>query len=218
VRIWIYSAILLAVLAAIIYLRRNPGTGGSLFVTAPPPEVVPLCPWREPESDLTQLFPGASEHHTETKILSGHRLELTKALGRPPAPDEHALQVHRILQDKQPVGTILTRRLKGETGAIELVLAVKTNGHVAGLRIQRLREPELVAAALQSAEWLGAFIGKSAADDWHLGADIPPVPAEAKPSAQAIVENVRSLLILLEEAERVAPVSGTTHHAALRSS
>ena len=216
-RIWIYSAILLAVLAAIVYLRRHPGTGASLFVTAPPPEVVPLCPWREPQSDLAQLFPGASEHHIETKILSGQRLELSKALGRPPAPDEHALQLHRIFQNDQPVGVVLTRRVKGETGAIELVLAVKTDGHVAGLRLQRMREPELVAAALQADKWLAAFAGKTAADNWQLGVDITAVPAEAKPSALAIVENVRSLLILLETAERIAPVSGTAHHASLRS-
>ena len=40
------------------------------------------------------------------------------------------------------VGTIVTRCVSGESGVIELVLAVGRDGRVRGARLQRLREPE----------------------------------------------------------------------------
>jgi hypothetical protein len=109
--------------------------------------------------------------------------------------------VYRAYQNERAVGSILTRRVKGEFGGIELVLAIDTNRNVRGVRLQRLREPELIANALQDGKWLSAFAGKGAEDPWSIGKDIPDVPAEARGSAGAVVEGVRSLLVSLTVAE-----------------
>jgi Na+-translocating ferredoxin:NAD+ oxidoreductase RnfG subunit len=159
-----------------------------------------LCPWREPETDLKLFFPEATRHELETRILSGLRLQLAARLGRTPTGDENALHVYRIYHDQTPLGTVLTRRAKGAFGAIELVLAVDTNGTVCGLRLQRLREPESIAVALQNPDWLRSFEGKRADSTFKLADNIPDVAAEARVSAEAITDGVRSLLILFAAA------------------
>src|SRR5437870_13286554 len=113
-------------------------------------ELAPMCPWRQPETDLRAFFPGATRHETEIRILSGERLELARRLGRMPAPEEHSLYLHRVYDAQRRLGTVLTRRVKGEYGAIEIVLAANPDGRVRGVRYQRLREPERIASALQS--------------------------------------------------------------------
>jgi hypothetical protein len=180
---------------------------------ATPPEPAPLCPWREPEADLKSFFPGATGYHTETCILSGLRLELADRLGRQLTGDENGLRVNRVYQNDTALGSILTRRVKGEYGAIELVLATDDHQCVRGLRLQRLREPETSASVLQATNWLNGFVGKRAEDAWRIGVDIPQVPAEAQQSAAAIVDGVRSLLVLLGAADqRATGKLAETHH------
>src|ERR1051326_1795165 len=177
-----------------------------------PPAAAPLCPWREPQTDLQRFFPDATRYALETRILSGRRVELAKQLGRPPTGDENALHVFRIYRDQQPLGAILTRRVKGAFGAIELVLAVNAGGQTQGLRLQRLREPESVAATLQNPDWLRSLAGKDASSSFKVGRDIPNVPAESRVSAEAIADGARSLLILLAAADQTpAPSPGTAH-------
>jgi hypothetical protein len=178
------------------------------------PQAVPMCPWRDPASDLKWFFPDATRFEPETRILSGQRLELTERLGRPPTGDENALHLHRCYEQQTPLGAVLTRRVKGAYGAIELVLAVGTNGHARGLRLQRLREPEPIAAALQNPDWLRSFDGLRLDTSWKLGRDIPDVAPEAIVSAEAIVAGVRSLLILLatsDESYARGPDAGRHH-------
>jgi hypothetical protein len=160
----------------------------------------PLCPWREPTADLRSFFPSATRYEAETHILSGLRIQLSQLLGRAPTGDENALHIYRIYDLQTPLGMVLTQRVKGAYGAIELVLGVDLAGRVCGVRLQRNRELESVAAALQRSEWLGTFIGKTANDGWQLGEDIPAVAEEARLSADAIVQGARSLLILLRAA------------------
>ena len=119
---------------------------------AKPPEAAPLCPWREPEKDLKMIFPTATGYKVETRILSGLRVELRERLGRAPAPDENALHFYSIYREETFLGTVLTRRIKGEHGAIELVLATDLERRVCGLHFQRLREPEPIVRALENAE------------------------------------------------------------------
>jgi hypothetical protein len=180
-------------------------------------ETAPLCPWREPDRDLREFFADSlSEegvrYETETRILSGRRVELAERLGRIPSGEENVLSVHRVLAQQRPVGFVLTRRVKGEYGAIEIVLATHPTGEVRGLRLQRLREPDSIAAMLEQREWLGAFRGKTAASPLQLGGDIPAVPPPAGISAAAIVDGVRTLLILFETSERGGvPTVGHRH-------
>jgi hypothetical protein len=138
---------------------------------------------------------------------------LAQRLGRAPTGDENVLRFCRVYRDETFLGTVLTRRAKGEYGGIELVLATDTNRCVRGLRLQRLREPELIADALQNKNWLRSFAGKQADDPWRLGSDLPEVPSEARASAGAVAQGVRSLLILLAAADGAeAPSLAATHH------
>ena len=167
-----------------------------------PPSLAPLCPWREPDNDLKLFFPDATRYELETRLLSGRRLELAERLGRIPTGDENALRVHPVYRGQTPLGMVLTRRVKGEFGAIELVLAIGTNQQVCGLRLQRLREPAASSAALQDSQWLRSFVGKRADSSWQPEREVPDLPAEARVSARAIVDGVRSVLILLATANQ----------------
>jgi hypothetical protein len=164
-------------------------------------EPAPMCPWRAPESDLRTFFPEATGYQTEIRILSGKRLELQERLGRPLQPEENSLYVHQVYREQQRLGSVLTRRLKGEYGAIELVLAIDAGAIVRGVRLQRLREPETVSQVLEDPTWLGSFSGKSVSAKWQLGQAVPDLPEVARASGQAIVEGVRSLLVLLSTSE-----------------
>lgn len=184
-------------------------------VFEPPSRVVepaPLCPWRNPESDLKLFFPGADRWQIETRILSGKRLELEKQLGRPPAADENALHLHRVFCGKELAGTVLTRRAKGEHGAIEIVLALNPDQSIKGVRFQRLREPPAIAEALSSEPWLHSFRGRKAGMDWNGASGIPSLAPQAKASGAAVVEAMRSLLILLAAAEQSEIGQRPSHH------
>ena len=174
-------------------------------------EVPPLCPWRDPEADLRQTFGAGTTAKREVRILSAQLLPLQQRLGRPTTPDERALQLERASRGGQALGTILLRRVKGRYGAVELVLAVTPDGKLLALRIQREREPEAISSQIRSGDWLAAFRGKTATDPWRLGADIPNVSGDARPTALAIVDGVRATLILLETAES-SGVIGHQHH------
>ena len=174
-------------------------------------EAAPMCPWREPQADLRTFFPGANAYRTETRILSGERLELQRRLGRPPTGEEHTLYLYRVYAGRELRGTVLTRRLKGDYGAIELVLAVGADGRLRDLRLQRLREPESVAAVLRSQRFRSAFKGRTGSDDWDLEPVIAQLPQEARQSAAAIGGAARTQLILLEIAERLSPPAAPHH-------
>lgn len=165
-------------------------------------EASPLCPWRHPERDLHFFFPNATGTREETRILSHLRVALVHDLGRPLTSEEMLLRPFRVLRGKERLGTVLVRRVKGEYGAIELVLAVGPDGKARGLRLQRQREPEAIAAVLTEPAWLEAFRGKSADSPLRVGGDLPRVTPEAERSAAAVAEGVRSLLIVLRAAER----------------
>jgi hypothetical protein len=175
-------------------------------------EIAPPCPWREPESDMQAFFPGATDYQSETpRVLSGLFLEIARRLGRRPTAEELLLRLNQVHRGQQLLGYVLTQRVKGEFGAIEIVLALRQDGQIQGLRLQREREPEAISAVLQSSTWLSAFQGKSAASDWHFGQDIPAVPAEARASAQGVVEGVRTLLILFDISRAANPQH--SHHS-----
>jgi hypothetical protein len=159
-----------------------------------------LCPWRAPDADLRRYFPGSASTRDETLILSRQRLELQRRLGRMPGADDNALIVHRVLGPSATAGFVVTRRVRGECGLIELVLATDSAGRVLGARIQRHREPEATARVLQSEAWLGAFRGRDSRSAWTLGRDIPAVPSEAAASAGSVLAEARNVLILLDVA------------------
>jgi hypothetical protein len=174
-------------------------------------EPAPLCPWRQPADDLRAWFPDATGYHTETRILSGQRLALARRLGRTPDADESALQIHRVSQGSLPAGAVLTRRVKGDNGAIEIVVGVTEEGRVRGVRLQRLREPEAVREELERPDWLGAFRGMELGGDGTFKLPVPDLTSDARVSAAAVVDGVRSLLALYATA-RETPPSLVRHH------
>jgi hypothetical protein len=183
---------------------RTPGGPAS----APDP-----VPWREPAADIRRFFPGANGHREEVRILSGERLELIRRLGRPPTPEEHLATMHRVLSDRGVVGTVQVRRVRGSGGAIEVVVAVAPGGTVRGVRLQRHREPEQVAAVLESPAWLSAFAGRTAESEWSVEKGPLAVLGAARQPAREIAEAVRSALIVLKLAEtRGLPASPGAHH------
>jgi hypothetical protein len=174
-------------------------------VFEPPSRIVepaPLCPWRQPESDLPIFFPEATRFSRETKVLSGQRLQLQERLGRPATAEENALAVYRVFDNDTALGSVLTRRAKGENGAIEMVLAIDRDQTIRHLRLQRIREPDSIAQALQDPRWLGTFAGMNERSTWPLTNSIPGLPQEAQASGYAVVEGVRSLLVLMALADK----------------
>ena len=170
-----------------------------------------LCPWRQPDADRTRFFPGSSGIRDETLILTRQRATIARLLGRQPTGQENAIQIHRVLRHDptgdQVMGIIVTRCVAGESGVMELVLAVDLQERVRGARIQRLREPDTVARELQSAGFLGAFQSKTLVSQWKVGSDFPAVSKPARRSADALLDGARTALILLHVGEQI-----TAHH------
>src|SRR3712207_3394806 len=96
-----------------------------------------LCPWRHPQADLRAFFgPAATSYHTETWILTPFREEIIRRLGPKTPLRENALQVHRVVAqgDHREMGAVLVRRTAGRYGALEVVVGVRDDGRVAGVR------------------------------------------------------------------------------------
>lgn len=159
-----------------------------------------MCPWREPARDLRAFFAQSAGYRTDAVILSDQLVALKNRLGRWPLPEENPLYVHRVFRDNYLLGSVLARRVKGEFGAIEFVLAVNKNGTVRGVRLQRLREPQSVAKVLSSPRWLSSFTSLNHRSSWQAEPFLRELPNETRHSAQAIIEGMRSSLILLEAA------------------
>jgi hypothetical protein len=169
----------------------------------------PVCPWREPVRDLAILFPAATRHELESRIVSSRTAELVRRLGRHLNPDENPLRIHRVHGAEGLLGSILVTRVKGAHGGIEIVIAVNADGAMRGVLVQSQREPEAVAAIITGTNFLAAFNGRTVASPFRLGMDLPAVPEAARASAQAIADGVRSQLVVLSVAEQAVPAGGT---------
>jgi hypothetical protein len=165
-------------------------------------QVEPMVSWREPAKDLPAFFPSATEQREEAWILSSGRKDLQDMLGRHPEPDEYVLHLHRALQGEKPVGSVVVRRVKGTSGALELVIALTPEDKVKALRFQRSREPEPVMKALTDAQWLGSFNGRGPDGDWTLGKGVPAVSGEAAEPAQGVADAIHSTLVMAQIARR----------------
>lgn len=169
----------------------------------------PLCPWRQPKVDMQAFFPTATRFETRVAILSAMLASLRARLGRWPAPEENPLYVHHVFAGPRLLGRVAVQRVRGQFGAIEVVIAVNENGQVRGVHLQRLREPAAISRALLSQPWLSSLQGKTSRDAFRLGSDVPQITPVARISAQAVLKGVRSSLILLEAAREL---DATSHH------
>src|SRR5207253_2809950 len=99
--------------------------------------------------DLRRFYPGAGSYHSERLTLSSHVIALTRRLGRRPAAGELSLDRYAIEPAAQ--GRVLIRRVRGEYGAVELLLALDSGGKVRGLRLpirNLLRRPARLTLTL----------------------------------------------------------------------
>jgi hypothetical protein len=154
-----------------------------------------LCPWRNPTTDMTVFFPGATDYRTELYTLSAHRVELLRRLGPGTRIESHSLHVYRILKRGQAVGAVMVRRFSAPHGAMEVVIGVDSDGQAVGVRVQRQREPPEIAEPITKASWLAGFVGKAADSPVRVGDDIQAVPPAASPTAIALAAAVRARLI-----------------------
>jgi hypothetical protein len=138
----------------------------------------------------------------EARILSGMMVPIQKRLGRTMTVDENPLRIFRVNHEGRSSGSVLLSRMKGEHGGIELVIGVDQQGAVRGVLIQSQREPGPVAQVITNANFLASFSGRNSSSPLRLGEDLPNVAAEARASAQAIADGVRSQLIVLSFAEK----------------
>jgi hypothetical protein len=206
------SAVLVMAVVFAMRSRIKPAGSDPGPISSATGERSPLCPWREPQRDLSVLFPGATNYFIETRILSGMMVPIQKRLGRAMTVDENPLRIFRAQSGRKMVGSILVCRVKGEHGGMELVAGVETNGAVRGVLIQSQREPETVARAITNAVWLASFAGKNSDSPLRAGEDLPDVPPAARASAQALADGVRSQLIVLSFAETLlTPREPGTH-------
>ena len=64
---------------AALWRVLNPPESPQIVTSRKLLEAAPMCPWRQPTSDMAAFFPGATGYHTETLILSSHLRELKNA-------------------------------------------------------------------------------------------------------------------------------------------
>jgi hypothetical protein len=160
-----------------------------------------LCPWRSPKDDMRAFFPGADHYVQHLLILSDLRMDVLHRLGPGGLMDANGMYCYRIFHGTRQVGSVLAQRAPGEYGAVEYVAAMLPNGRIAGIRIQRLREPDATAHAIRAPRWLHAFVGKNGADAFRLGADLPRTPEIAQKTAVSLADSIRRLTIEFDVAQ-----------------
>jgi hypothetical protein len=146
-----------------------------------------VCIWRFPDKDIQTLFPKATGYKTEdltyTKL---ERVKIESLLGAKLDDDETKFNLYRIYKDTAKIGLVLTHSVKGQYGAIEVVVglgskfdsatkSIKT--YITNVLIQRDREVK--NKDLRSSKFDNIILVSG-----------------AEKSSQAIIFSVRKLLIV----------------------
>jgi hypothetical protein len=188
--------IVLAVIGAVAMVKSTPTIElETMDYTPPELEQTGMCPWRNPDSDMRAFFPGATGHKTMLMSLSDLSLKIKQRVGKSTELQTNGLYVYPIVDGNAALGTVLIQRFAAPHGAMEAVVGVANDGKIAGVRIQRLREPPSVARELTSEKWLGAFRGLTASSAFKISGDLPRTRPESRDSAAALAEAVRVLMI-----------------------
>src|SRR5579862_7000180 len=156
-----------------------------------------MLPWRNPKADMQAFFPGATDYRLQPVAFSGIVAPIQQRLGLKTPLEVYGVYVYTILRNGAVCGTVSIQQADGEYGVIEVVVGLDNQSRIVGIRLQRYREPGTIAKALTSPSWLSSFRGKDENSAFQIGDDIPSVPKEAMPSAQAVVGTVRALVIEL---------------------
>jgi len=194
--------------AAAWVLSRPAGDALEVVDVRPIPGEPAMCPWRAPREDMAALFPDADRWQTETVSLARARRSILARLGPGGQIESNTLYVHRVFRGPRHAGFVMVRRFAGGHGGVEVVVGVDPDGRVAGVRVQRHREPPSAARVLARPGWLDHFRGKTASSALRIGSDLPAPSEPATATAEALARTVRSLLIELAES---APAGQTPH-------
>jgi uncharacterized protein with FMN-binding domain len=159
-----------------------------------------VCIWRFPDKDIQTLFPKATGYKTEVLTYSKpEMIKIESLLGAKLDDDETQFNFYRIYKDTIKIGLVLTHSVKGQYGAIEVVVGLfskydtisKSHKMVIGnVLIQRDREVK--SKDLRSGKFLSQFIGKTVKSKF----DNIDLVSGAEKSSQAIIFSVRKLLIV----------------------
>ena len=186
----------------------HPWTFGFLFlmVLFAGTAAASLCVWRQPDTDISDIFGSGSYKTVFADITDAQKQKIEKRLGFALDADETQFKYFPVFRGKQRVGTVMTHAGKGQFGAIEVVVAV-VNGDsgpvIKEVRIQRDREK--AKAALRGKEFLGQFKGMSANDDFRMTngqSGMRPAAKGAEKTSQAVANAVRKLLVVYDELGR----------------
>jgi Na+-translocating ferredoxin:NAD+ oxidoreductase subunit G len=150
-----------------------------------------LCVWVNPDRDIRNFFPGASDYSTEVRKYSKDQEDtIVKRLGAPLDPDESEFKFYRIKKQGRTVGTVLTHQARGKYGAVQTVVALDNDNRIIGVYVQRHREP----ANLNQESFLKQFKGKTASDPLTVGRDIQAISGTEQ-SSQAVAFSVKKIVV-----------------------
>lgn len=149
-----------------------------------------------PGKRLSQTFPEAAKFTSRQVTLSTDQMaRIEQAIGeRLEANNRTPTFYPATGQSGEKVGFVVFSDQTGENGAIEIGVAVDTEGRVRHLVIFESREDKRI----QQSAFLDQFHGKTVKDTLKLGLDITPVPGAEKGS-QAVATGVRKVLLIKQE-------------------
>ena len=184
-------------------LSRRLLFGSSLLLILAGTAAASLCVWRQPDSDISDIFGSGSYKTVFADITDAQKLKIEKRLGFSLDADETQFKYFPVYKGKERVGTVMTHAGKGQFGAIEVVVAVVEGDSgpvIKAVRIQRDREK--AKAALRSKGFLGQFKGKGLTDTFRVGEDLKTAAQGADKASQAVATAARKLLIVYDEFAR----------------
>ncbi|MEO0083750.1 MAG: hypothetical protein ABIK33_05165 [candidate division WOR-3 bacterium] len=170
-----------------------------------------VCNWRFPDKDIQTLFPKATGYKTEVLTYSKtEKVKIESLLGAKLDDDETQFNFYRIYKDTSKIGLVLTHSVKGQYGAIEVVVSLiskydtitKRNITIIN-RVLIQRDREVKSKELRGSKFLDQFIGESVKSKF----DNIKLVSGAEKSSNAIVFSVRKMLIVQQvlDRERIKP-------------
>ncbi|HCU35755.1 MAG TPA: hypothetical protein DGT21_09940 [Armatimonadetes bacterium] len=159
-----------------------------------------LCVWRNPDSDIKELFGGGS-YRTVLVNVGNKKTQIEQAIGTTLDADETQLRFWPVIKDGKRVGTMAAHLGKGDYGAIEVLVAIVEPpggpAKIKAVKIQRDRERH--REALRSSTFLGQFQGKQAASALRVGVDIQPAHPSAVRASKVVALSAKKMLVAYEK-------------------
>ena len=159
-----------------------------------------LCVWRNPESDIKELFGGGS-YRTVLANVGNRRAAIEQAIGAKLDSDETQLKFWPVIQNGKRVGTMASHLGKGDYGAIEVLIAIvdPPNGPAKIKSVKIQRDRERYREALRSPAFLGQFQGKQSGSALTVGVDIQPAHPGAVNGSKVVALSAKKMLVAYEK-------------------